>query len=169
MFKFLKKKAKTVTDKLANIALAYLAMVFITIGVLIFYKWLFEVDSYTAFGFGGIFDQFFIPVYKHPFWIDFIAGCVLAPISEEIIFRHLPLRVLKAAGKEKELLLPSILFTSTVFGLMHQGYYSLLIQGVGGLIFSVVYIKNGYSLYSSILSHALWNATLTLGILSLNL
>lgn len=164
MLKFLKRKAKTTYEKVANVCAGYIGAVLITLGAIKFYKWLFEVDQSQGFSF-TIFDQFYTP-YKHMFAIEFFFACIMAPLIEEIMFRHFPLRVIKATKKE-ELIVPTILFTSVVFGLMHNGAVSIPIQGVFGLIASVVYLKNGYSYVSSVALHAMWNTSLLLGILNI--
>lgn len=165
MLKFLKKQAKSTFERIGTITAGYFVTVLATIGAVKFYSWLFELDqSSSGFGF-TIFDQFFAP-YKHLFAIQFFFGCIIAPLIEEILFRHLPLQVIRATKKE-ELLVPTILFTSVVFGLMHEGAASIPIQGVFGLIASIVYLKNGYSYISSVALHAIWNTSLLLGILNI--
>ncbi len=158
MFKFLEKEEKTFLGKCANIALAYFIMVIWTILVLKLYQWLFAVESWNPFGQFGI--------YKHPFFIQFFLSCIMAPLWEEIIFRKLPIDLAKSTGK-KEIMLPVILASSVIFGIGHQGVPSILLQGVGGFIISCLYIKNGYSYWSSVTLHFMWNTSLLFGFLNL--
>jgi membrane protease YdiL (CAAX protease family) len=165
MLKFLTTPETKLFNKIANIALGFIFLMIWTWLVLKFYKWLFTTEGYTL----GIdlFDQFFVkPKFKHQFAIDFFFGCLIAPLIEEVLFRHLPLQIIKATGKDR-LLIPTILFTSIVFGLMHQGSISILIQGVAGFIMSVLYLRNNYSYWSSVCLHFLWNTMLLISLVNL--
>lgn len=85
-----------------------------------------------------------------------ITSCLIAPIWEEFAFREFPARVAKKLGAD--LLYPTLLFSSIIFGWGHgQEMASLLKQGVLGVIFSFVYIKNGHSYLSAVTTHGLWN------------
>lgn len=90
-------------------------------------------------------------------------SCLCAPIFEELMFRHVPLQLTKLVQLPSEalklkLLMLTVLLSSLIFGLAHgRGWESVLIQGVGGLALCWVYIKNGYSYWSSVTAHALWN------------
>jgi len=163
MLKFLLNHETKTFNKAANIAAAFILVVILNIGVLMFYKYLFAVEPFTMKF--TVFNQFF-PAFKHPFLIDFFFACIMAPIIEEVLFRMTPISILKASGK-KELIIPGILFTSIIFGLMHDGAISILLQGVFGLVASMLYIKNNYSYWSSVILHFAWNTALTLGILKL--
>lgn len=114
------------------------------------YQWLFakNVIIFSQWSYGYEF--------KHPFLVKFYLYCLAAPIGEEIVFRHGPLRMVKAIGK-KELYWPVILFTSIVFGWVHSGEFNILIQGAIGLCASIIYLKNNFSLFSAIVFHMLWN------------
>lgn len=160
MIKFLQKKAKTTYEKLANIAYAYIINVVWTLIVATLYKWLFAPvisESGQMFSYG----------YKHEFLIYAISTVIFAPFFEEILFRHLPLQIIKKTNRE-DLLLPTMLFTSVVFGLLHDsGVWSVPIQGVFGFIISCVYVKNGYSYWSAVLLHMIWNAGLIFGLVNI--
>lgn len=158
MLKFLKKTETTLMGKLGNIALGFMVMATWTLGVVYFYDWLFKVESWNPFEQMGRF--------KHPLLVEIFLACIMAPLWEEVVFRKFPLDVIKASKKE-ELLIPTMLFTSVIFGLGHYGVPSLLIQGVGGFVMSAVYIKNGFSYWSSCFMHFLWNASLMFGVLNL--
>lgn len=162
MFKFLQKKATTFWEKAANVALAFVVNVAITIPVIKFYEWLFST-SYSINAQYNILGQF-SGYYRNQFWIDFFLAVIMAPLWEEIVFRKFPLDFVK--GKD-HLMISMMLFSSVIFGLGHYGVPSLLIQGVGGFIIACIYVKNGYSYWSAVALHALWNLSLTLGLLNL--
>lgn len=83
-------------------------------------------------------------------------GCLFAPLYEEVIFREAPLKIARSISKEA--VVPTMIASSVIFGLMHgYGDRSVLYQGVMGLIFASVYLKNGFSYWSSVTTHALWN------------
>jgi len=151
--KWLHKPSKTWHEKVINILAAYtFCLLFISI-VNYFYGWLYATEQIP----------FFFKQYKHEWWIDFFGACIIAPLAEEILFRHLPMQILKNIKGYKKFLLPCMLFTSAVFGYMHQGAVSIPIQGVTGFVLCVVYLKNGYSYTSSVVLHFLWNFTLLCG------
>lgn len=92
------------------------------------------------------------------------SSCILAPVLEELTFRAIPFQAMRLAeGKMTEanylkLTWIVVAFTSIVFGLAHgNGFYSVLVQGVVGAGFAYVYLKNGYSYISAVITHALWN------------
>lgn len=86
----------------------------------------------------------------------FVFSCIIAPLTEEVLYRHAPLQIAKLLGEKA--IMPTVLATSVMFGAAHgHGYYSLIFQGVMGLVFSWVYIKNGFHYWSSVTIHFLWN------------
>ena len=82
-------------------------------------------------------------------------ACIYAPIVEEFIFRVGPISLVKDKPK---LMFPVVILSSALFGWLHYGAASLPIQGVLGVVLAAIYIKNGYSYWSSVLLHAMWNA-----------
>lgn len=93
----------------------------------------------------------------------FFFSCILAPLWEEAAFRHAPLQLGKAF-KEKlgvDLIIPIVIISSAIFGWGHgSGPISIMIQGVGGVVLSFVYVRNNYSYLSSTFVHFLWNFSL---------
>lgn len=88
---------------------------------------------------------------------DFIHSCVIAPLWETLVFIWAPLALVK---DKKHLWYPVIIIASFVFGIGHKtSVHPILIQGVFGVIFSTVYIRNGFSFWSAVFLHALWNFT----------
>ena len=85
-------------------------------------------------------------------WYIFFC-CILAPLWEEGIFRY---GVFKFFPKVANL--PKIVVSSIIFGLMHRSdliAHGLLIQGVMGMVFAIMYIRYGYK--GSVATHSLWN------------
>ncbi len=85
----------------------------------------------------------------------FISVCIFTPFFEEFLFRT-PLLILKGVTY-KRVSLWAILVSSVIFGYAHYGLWSIPVQGVGGIIFCYVYLKNGYSYISSVIMHSLIN------------
>ncbi len=83
-------------------------------------------------------------------------GVIWAPLWEEAVFRYAPLTIAKALGDA--FLKPIIVITLVLFAFGHGlGPWSILIQGIGSLALFWVYLKNGYSYWSSVAVHFLWN------------
>lgn len=131
--------------KLFNIVAAYGVMILWTI---------FITNFYTAIHV----SQFYRPVDNV---YMFFTSCVIAPIWEEAAFRFGPLEVIR--GNDK-FLLPVVVMSSVLFGWLHGGPSHIMIQGVFGVIFCWLYIKNGYSYVSSVILHSLWNTSMIWGL-----
>ena len=103
-------------------------------------------------------------MFTSPFVIMGVLGIIAAaPLLEEVIFRG-PCRALSDdAGKLNPKFLFVVLGWSFImFGLAHGfGYFSVLVQGVGGLFLTLLWFRNGPSQLSSYLScvvaHSLYN------------
>ncbi len=94
----------------------------------------------------------------------FIHACIFAPIVEEIIFRIAPIQILKRTKLLIPIGFPVILLTSAIFGWMHGDSMNVMTQGVGGMVFAWVYIRNNYCFVSGMATHFLWNAFLIVGL-----
>lgn len=92
---------------------------------------------------------------------EFFMSCLFAPLWEELAFRYVPITIARNAGHKY--ILPIVVGSSIFFGVLHGGVINILIQGVGGILMSYVYIKNGYCYWSSTAYHFLWNAMLVIG------
>lgn len=139
---------KTLKGKIRNILLIFIIEMFWLAGIQIFLKTLFPngVDRYPKELAPGVAATFFF-------------GCIWAPLWEELAFRFAPITLAKHFGKE--VIMPVIVLSSVLFGWGHgYGPISLLIQGVGGFLFSILYIKNNFSYWSTVTAHFLWNFTL---------
>lgn len=100
-----------------------------------------------------------MPDPRNDFQVFFWA-CLIAPFWEELVFRYLPRKIGDVAPK---LMVPMIIVSSILFGLIHSGVPSILIQGVIGFSFFWLYMKNG-SIVWTMLAHALWNLIVIFGL-----
>lgn len=95
---------------------------------------------------------------------DLLAGCVFAPITEEFIFRWMPITIaIIILGDErfKKIRWYFAGLISIAFAAVHYGYYSLFIQGCGGFFLSYLYYKNkGWGYASGVVAHSAWNFSL---------
>jgi len=99
---------------------------------------------------------------------NLVMTCILPPLWEELKYRVVYLKVAKfidrATNANGEIIILGMLVSSIDFGWGHGfGIYSLLMQGVFGLMLAWVYIKNGYSYISSVALHFLWNTYVIFG------
>lgn len=91
----------------------------------------------------------------------FFMSCIFAPLWEELVFRFAPATIAKHTGRE--FLLPIMIISSAWFGWLHgDGPESIMRQGVMGFVFFWLYLKNGYSYWSSVVLHSLWNTSIFL-------
>lgn len=83
-------------------------------------------------------------------------SCLMAPLGEEYLYRHFPIQA--TLKLKPELLNHTIIFSAIIFGLAHgHGWWSVIWQGATGLGITYVYIKNGYSYWSAVITHSAWN------------
>lgn len=101
---------------------------------------------------------------RSPVFLFFFA-CIMAPLWEEIIFRLLPLKaILLAPEKYRNGMLGVVAVSSAIiFGYLHHGTVSILIQGVGGGLYCWLYLRNK-SILSPMLAHSIWNFTVIFGL-----
>jgi membrane protease YdiL (CAAX protease family) len=91
------------------------------------------------------------------YYFIFIA-CVWAPLWEEALYRYGPITIAKNIGNQY--VIPIVIMSSCLFGWAHgESHEGVLVQGVLGLILSMVYIRNNYSYLSSVILHSLYNLT----------
>lgn len=102
---------------------------------------------------------FYLARWMEPdnYWAVFVYACIFAPIWEEAVFRWAPIQIARKVGVFEQIKWPLIILTSVVFGLIHGGTLSILVQGTFGLILSAVYIETGFSYLSAVTLHSLWN------------
>ena len=99
---------------------------------------------------GVTFNSSFIEIL-----IIFLVIAVMAPITEELMFRGYILDSIQRIHGEKV----AILISSILFGLIHifGGWYIVGSAFIGGLIYAWIRVKTD-SLIPSIASHMMWNA-----------
>jgi membrane protease YdiL (CAAX protease family) len=151
MLKFILNPEKTVFGKIRNIGFVFTINI---IWICFIVTFLHKLDP------DGIMSAFpqRMDIGDTPASLFFFA-CIMAPLWEEAAFRYAPITIAKNFGEQY--LLPVIVISSVLFGWGHGfGPISLLIQGVAGFLFSLLYIKNNYSYLSTVVSHFLWNLTL---------
>jgi membrane protease YdiL (CAAX protease family) len=90
-------------------------------------------------------------------WYQILRGLTVAPIFEELVFRFIPLTLLKDTQLFKEKSMYFVAILAILFGAIHGGFYNILIQGVAGFAFGWVYVKNGMSYWSAVSAHFLYN------------
>lgn len=121
--------------------------------------WSFFVKWFLNFLYGypifQIFPSFFPPEPKVAFL--FFGYCIATPFIEEAMFRYAPIEISRQISHKA--ILPAVILSTIVFAQGHSvpWIYAIMMQGVGGLAFSFLYIKNGFSYLSSVSAHALWN------------
>ncbi|MEK7131884.1 MAG: CPBP family glutamic-type intramembrane protease [Patescibacteria group bacterium] len=93
---------------------------------------------------------------------------VVAPLLEEVVFRGICPAVSDDNGKLKPKLLFIVLGWSFIgFGLAHgHGLFSLMVQGVGGLLLARLWFCNGpnmrESYFSCVAAHSLYNISVVI-------
>lgn len=111
----------------------------------------------------GLFPLLFGPRGPHgdsePWQVLAFFRCVWAPIWEEAAYRYAPITLAKNIDEIH--IWPIVVIASALFGWQHSGPSGVLFQGVMGLIFSWVYIRNGYCYWSAVILHATWNILTT--------
>lgn len=148
--KKLLKKEKTLFGKIKNI-------LFGTIAYILWANFILWVYGETIPEFASTISlQSFLPKPPPSKELVFVGMCILAPLIEELFYRA-PLSVIRYI-KIPGILILSILFSSILFAVHHKlGFYAGPVQGMAGLLFCYVYIKNGYSYISSVIMHFLIN------------
>ena len=134
--KWLFKKADTGLDKVMITAGAFLFNMIWLLAIVTFLNYINYQDNWK------------IPAFFY--------ACIMAPLWEELAFRVIPISIARKFGDQ--FIIPVVLLSSLIFGWGHgNGTNSLLMQGIGGLILSCVYIKTGYNYWCSVALHCAWN------------
>jgi len=133
-----------ISEKAANIIMAVgLSILIISINVAIF---------------TSLFPYYHVKLAEKDIPIkQIITGLTVAPFGEELIFRFIPISLLKNTELFKENKWYIIAIIACIFGYMHGDFYHIYIQGVAGFAFGWVYVKNGMSYWSAVLAHFLYN------------
>jgi membrane protease YdiL (CAAX protease family) len=103
---------------------------------------------------------------------SFIVVLVLIASIEELLFRILPLSIALYCQLKPGALVFVAVLSSILFGYVHGGVPFILIQGLGGFIYSILFIKyahNGERVFEAsllvIVSHTLFNGFIGLVLL----
>lgn len=120
------------------------------------FVWLLFISFWYDIVYDAYFNaQFYFrepPSFTQRFWLS----CIMAPVFEEIFFRKGSIDLAQRYAPDKLWLI--VILTSLAFAWWHEyGYWAILVQGVLGLVSSILYIKNENSLTSSIILHMVYN------------
>jgi len=97
--------------------------------------------------------------------VELFENIIFAPIWEEFVYRWAPITFVltffirgRGPSISNKSLWPVIIISSYIFGWGHEGngIENLLLQGVGGIFMSILYIRTNNIKYS-ILFHMIWN------------
>ena len=98
------------------------------------------------------------------FWQAFVSACIFAPLTEEFLFRWLPIEYLAKNRKTGEIVRtwPMWLISWFFFGWLHQySLVSVAFQGVFGMMLARLWVMNNASkersYVSCIIAHSLYN------------
>lgn len=151
---FLFSPSRSLKQKLINIIISYV----------VFFIWCFLVSKFLIYLNPP--NPFEAPIpeglyFGPPLKYIFFMSCIFAPLWEELVFRYAPAMIAK--NSQPSFLIPIMIISSAWFGWLHgNGAESIMIQGIIGFIFFWLFLKNGYSYWSSVLLHAMWNTTVFL-------
>lgn len=163
----------------AVIVLAVLAIDLLYVVLMIqFLQWLFSYEIFAKYTFWSwangqdVINQLHTSITMSimSLAVSIVFACILAPLWETVAFHwYFPRKKLRNRDEDEILkpeviaqlgrkpIYPLILFLNIIFGLAHGGPINLLVQGVGGLFLSYVYLRNGRSFWSTAILHALYN------------
>lgn len=103
------------------------------------------VSSFAGFTWGGFGMN--MPAFSHREFIPyFIWVCLIAPITEEMVYRGVLLKVLSPYGSKT-----AILISAVLFGAIHGNLQQFPIAFLLGLLFGFISIKTGTIFYTIIL------------------
>ena len=97
---------------------------------------------------------------------DLPYSCIFAPITEEFIFRWLPLGLLMRMFSKNPQIFEKTKWhwaalLSILFAFNHQyHYWAIYMQGIGGFFLCYLYFNNRYGYASAVICHSLWNLSL---------
>ena len=94
-------------------------------------------------------------VEKEVTFLLLLETLILAPFGEEFIFRFIPIKTVQRLTSSKTVLWITIISTSVLFGAIHGSLEHIFIQGTGGIILSIAFLKGGY--WTSVTAHTTHN------------
>lgn len=146
-------------QKLKNICTLFVINVAWALVVIKFLSWLWPERFSSSINNEMVWQFFFGP--QPTFRYEFFMSCIAAPLWEELAFRVFPFGVARWFSDKfggKEITVYVLIATTILFGWGHGGgTISLLFQGVGGLLLAYAYLRNGYSYWSAVGLHFMWN------------
>ncbi len=80
-----------------------------------------------------------------PIWVNVVFGCLLGVVLEELFFRKMLCDRILPLGEGY-----AIVLSSAIFALMHQNIYQVAYAFLTGLLFSLVYVKTGKLIYTTV-------------------
>ena len=128
-------------DKIINI-LAYLAAAIIWVEFFDFFMQTLHGMQVFSFRKPGVYEYFMVLAF--------------APVWEEYVFRHVPLKLANKFN-DQDITWFIIIITSVILGVVHGGVRNIFIQGVVGFMSALLYLRNGNSYWSSVVFHAMYN------------
>jgi membrane protease YdiL (CAAX protease family) len=105
------------------------------------------LDFFLTFVVLGIFSLIEVPLSEpEPFEIvifswSFFAFILYVSASEELLFRILPLLLTMKLTRRREVLVIVMVISAAFFGYVHGGVSHIFLQGIGGFLYSVLFIK----------------------------
>jgi membrane protease YdiL (CAAX protease family) len=130
-------------------------IIFIIICSVFFAVPLYAVSIIISFIQGQPRDQFIhILIAENPV-VTFLAVVIVAPVTEEIIYRGILLDALEALDEGKRSYL-SVVLSGVIFGVSHLDLTQFPTACLSGILFSVLVLRFR-SLYAGMLSHAVLN------------
>jgi len=86
------------------------------------------------------------------------SACIIAPLWEECLWRYCTFEITRKMFLNfKEFQIPFIVLTGILFGYWHEGVSTVFVQGISGILFGFLYVKNGFSYWSTVAAHSLYN------------
>lgn len=145
---------------LFKILCAFIFSVLWSILMLLFFSWLHDTSVKSVYLYTDIWRLDIFSIVDN-YKAEFFYSCLAAPFIEELLFRVFPARLtgLLPEYKQGDILIPFILFSSIVFGLMHRGggEIHVFFQGVMGLVNFMIYYGTKRKYLSCVSVHFLWN------------
>lgn len=138
--------------KIRNIILAFLA---ILVWTSILRYGAFPAMEHIVYQYLGFNAIGLLEIKSVTVW-DLVKSILVAPAWETLAFIAIPIYVAKRF--DEKLVLPVLGLSTIIFGWGHHGNVGMVMQGMMGVIFAWVYIKNNYHFLSAFIVHMAWNA-----------
>jgi membrane protease YdiL (CAAX protease family) len=106
----------------------------------------FLVDAVVSFSLGAVMYATGVELEETTLGISilslwFVFFLVLISVIEELIFRIVPLTIVMSATNRRFVYLATALATAATFGYVHGGVANIAVQGIGGFLYAVLFIK----------------------------